>query len=77
MKIEKVKKNTVIFPAGGYKDEKLILLIEGTIINVKNYLFIIIYLRIKVEQIFLNKDKFSEPKILWITKMLTSFNIIM
>jgi hypothetical protein len=36
MKIEKVKKNTVIFPAGGYKDEKLILLIEGTIINNKS-----------------------------------------
>lgn len=36
MKTEKVKKNDVIFPAGGYKDEKLVLLIEGTIINSKS-----------------------------------------
>jgi len=36
MKIEKVKKNSVIFPAGGYKDQKLVLLIEGTIVDNKS-----------------------------------------
>jgi len=68
MKIETVKAGKTIFRKGEYKDERLLLLIEGMIVNVSNMVFSLYLSRNKNQtRFYYANTKYGEQNSSWIS----------